>query len=135
MEKLTRDTCDSFDGGSFREKKTGKGAYDRISAIGLKRLAQRYEYGPLVYHLPSPLGMREGFPWSNLYSSALRHINEWRLGDNSEDHLAAAAWNLFELMHSEVAGDRKWNDIKERQGKRVDRYTKVWPYVPKKVEE
>ena len=40
-------------------------------------------------------------PASVLINHAMRHINLWMDGDNNEDHLAHAAWNLFAAMHFE----------------------------------
>ena len=40
-------------------------------------------------------------PASALLNHALRHINLWLDGEDTEDHLAHAAWNLMAAMHFE----------------------------------
>jgi len=39
--------------------------------------------------------------YSVFYDSAQRHMMQWWEGDETEDHLAAAAWNIMSLMHIE----------------------------------
>lgn len=127
--RITRDQAVGFDGGSFREKKIGKGMFHAIPAESLKRLAQRYEVGPLVYDV-QPNSWREGFPQTSFLDSAMRHLVEYMEGDNSEDHLAAVAWNVFGAMWMEM-NKPEWMDIETRKGLPVTDYTKYAPYTDK----
>jgi len=89
-----------FGTGAVRSDTTGKGRFDLISPIALRRLAGVYERGA------SQKGERNwegGFPISRALDSALRHINQYREGMRDEDHLAQAAWNLFAAIHFEEA--------------------------------
>jgi len=93
LEKLTE-----YPSGALRSDDTGKGRYDLISPFGLKRLAVRYEEG--IEH-KGARNWENGFPVSRCCSSAIRHIFQYLEGCRAEDHLAAAAWQLFCVMHFE----------------------------------
>ena len=41
---------------------------------------------------------QKGLPLDICFDSAMRHILQWRFGDTSEDHLAAAICNLMFIM-------------------------------------
>jgi len=84
--------------GACREPATGKGRFDLISAPALMRLAKHYENGARKY---TARNWEQGIPVSRCLDSALRHLVQYMDGDNSEDHLAAAAWNIFAIMHFE----------------------------------
>lgn len=72
--------------------------YDLISPIGLRRLAQTHAEGSVKYGDTNYL---KGIDSRNLINHMKKHIRMWEEGDNSEDHLGHAAWNLFTLMHFE----------------------------------
>lgn len=101
-----------YEGGSIREDVPGKGCYNYISPVGLRRLAQRCEYGDRKYHVKDDY--KKGLPTSKALNSALRHLNQYMAGDNSEDHLAACVWNCFCIMEMEV-NNPKWQDIECRK--------------------
>lgn len=84
--------------------------YDLVSHIGLRRLAETYGEGSVKYDKDSegkPIdhygqnNWLKGIPADNLLRHAIKHIEQYRSGDVSEDHLAHATWNLFSLMHFE----------------------------------
>lgn len=75
-----------------------KARYDLVPTVGLRRLAETCAEGAEKYGEGNWL---KGLPSSNLLSHAMAHIERWRDGDRSEDHLAHAAWGLFILMHNE----------------------------------
>jgi hypothetical protein len=88
----------SFESGAKRDNNKGKGAYELISPIALRRLAQVYERGA------KQKGARNwefGFPMSRALQSSIRHIFQYLEGMRDEDHLAQAAWNLFAAIHFE----------------------------------
>jgi hypothetical protein len=87
-----------FESGAVRDVRTGKGRFDLITPIGLRRLAAVYERGAGKY---APRNWEAGIPVSRCLDSALRHVVQYLAGENTEDHLAQAAWNLFAAMHFE----------------------------------
>lgn len=89
---------EDFSTGSRRDTREGKGRFDLIPPIPLRRLALVYERGSIKY---GDHNWEKGQPLSRYLDSALRHINAYREGDRVEDHLAQAAWNLFGYIHTE----------------------------------
>lgn len=89
---------EEFDTGSRRDTRQGKGRFDLVSPIALRRLAQQYEAGALKY---GDRNWEKGQPLSRYVDSAMRHLNAWLAGDRAEDHLIAAAWNCFAYVHTE----------------------------------
>ena len=85
--------------GAVREPQSGKGRFDLISPIALMRLAQHYEAGAAKY---GGANMRRGIPLSRFFDSAVRHLVRYASGDRTEDHLAAALWNVAEFIHTEA---------------------------------
>lgn len=88
----------NFETGSVRDTQEGKGRYDLISPIALKRLAQHFENGAKKY------GNRNwelGQPLSRYIDSAIRHIYAFLEGKRDEDHAIACAWNMMALVHTE----------------------------------
>lgn len=96
--------------GAMREPATGKGRYDLISPVMMRRLAQHYENGALKY---ATRNWEKGLDDSRCFDSAQRHMWQWLSGDVTEDHLAAAIWNLSCLMHyEEHLPNTKQRDLK-----------------------
>lgn len=89
---------EEFPTGSRRDTQEGKGRYDLISTVFLKRLAKHCENGANKY---GDRNWEKGQPLQRYLNSALRHISNFLEGDRSEDHLAAAAWNLMGIIHTE----------------------------------
>lgn len=87
-----------FDTGAVRDMQQDKGRYDLLPPKPLKRLAVHYERGARKYNARN---WEKGIPMSACFSSTVRHLFQWLDGDESEDHLAAAVWNLFAIMHFE----------------------------------
>ncbi len=87
-----------FETGAVRDCSDGKGRFDLITPIGLKRLAQLYERGIKKY---GARNWEKGIPLWRFLDSAERHINDFKTGDRSEDHLAAVAWNALGYIHTE----------------------------------
>lgn len=98
---ITKDSGDRehFDTGARRDTRTGKGRFDLIPPIPEMRLAQLYERGAVKY---GDRNWENGFPFSRCIDSAKRHINNYLAGEQTEDHLAAAVFNLFCVMHYEA---------------------------------
>jgi hypothetical protein len=87
-----------FGTGSVRDTREGKGRFDLITPIGLKRLAQHYENGAKKY---GDRNWEKGQPVSRYLDSAIRHLYAFLDGDRSEDHMAAVAWNALGAIHTE----------------------------------
>lgn len=92
-----------FSTGSVRDTQTGKGRYDLLSPVFLKRLAVHYENGARKY---GDRNWEKGQPVLRFFDSAVRHLYSWLEGDRSEDHLAAAAWNVAGMIHVEELIER-----------------------------
>lgn len=89
---------ESFDTGAVRDTRTGKGRYDLLSTIAIRRIAQHYENGAVKYQ---DRNWEKGQPLSRYMDSALRHLFRFLGGERDEDHLAAAAWNVMAIIHTE----------------------------------
>lgn len=89
---------ESFDTGSVRDTRKGKGRYDLISPIGLRRLAQHYENGAAKY---GDRNWEKGQSLSRYLDSAERHLESFKEGLRDEDHLSAVVWNIFCIIHTE----------------------------------
>lgn len=96
---------ESFTSGAVCDTREGKGRFDLIPAGPLSRLAGVYERGAAKY---SDNNWKKGIPMSRRLDSAFRHLNQYKGGDRSEDHLAQAAWNCFALMWYEGG---EWDDM------------------------
>lgn len=64
----------------------------------VKRLGNWLALGAAKY---AARNWEKGIPLDRTMASLLRHINEHRAGDRSEDHLAAIECNLMFLVHTE----------------------------------
>ncbi len=89
--------------GSRRDLRDGKGRFDLLPPYPLWRIALHFEGGSEKY---GDRNWEKGQPTHCYYDSAMRHMVKYmlcrQLGiDGDEDHLAAAAWNIICLMHTE----------------------------------
>lgn len=87
---------EKFTTGMVRDVRTGKGRFDLISPIALRRLAVVYEKGAVKYEARN---WENGAPISRFMDSALRHLNNHIEGRRDEDNLGMAAWNIFCMLH------------------------------------
>lgn len=87
-----------FSTGAVREATTGRGRFDLIPAYPIERLAQHYENGSLKY---ADRNWEKGIPLARFIDSAERHMNKFKKGDRTEDHLAAILWNVAGYIHME----------------------------------
>jgi dATP/dGTP diphosphohydrolase, N-terminal len=86
-----------FGTGSVRDTQKGKGRFDLIPTLPMRRLARHYENGAVKY---GDRNWEKGQPLMRYLDSAERHLNMLKSGDLSEDHAAAIAWNVFGYMHT-----------------------------------
>lgn len=90
--------AENFNTGAHRDSQKGKPRYDLIPARPLKRVADLYARGGEVHGDKNWLN---GIPNSRSMASLMRHVQDYRLGDRTEDHLAAIVWNAMALMQFE----------------------------------
>lgn len=100
---------------AMREPSIGKGRYDLISPIALKRIAQHYENGAKKYE---DRNWEKGMPLSRCLDSAMRHLQQLIAGMDDEDHAAAVCWNVMAFIHIKemICRDKLseiYNDISE----------------------
>lgn len=84
--------------GAQRDRAQGKGKYVLVSPVFLERLAKHLEAGALKYN---DRNWEKGMPLQDFWDSAVRHLFQYLEGQRDEDHLAAAAFNVMGLMHTE----------------------------------
>jgi hypothetical protein len=94
-----------FETGAQRDSQAGKPRYDLIPPEALRRLAELFARGAEKY---DDHNWAKGMPSTRVLASLYRHLEQYRTGDKTEDHLAAVAWNAFVLMHFE---DTEFDDF------------------------
>jgi hypothetical protein len=83
---------EEFSTGSRRDTREGKGRYDLLPPRAMRCLARHFEEGSKKY---GDRNWELGQPMSRLMDSGLRHSFAAIQGQQDEDHLVAAAWNLL----------------------------------------
>jgi len=92
---------EKFPTGAVRDIPKGKGRFDAISPIFLERLA--IHMGNADEKYKDDGGCRnweKGIPCSIYWNAHIRHGNQYLMGDRSEDHLSAIAWNMMCIIHT-----------------------------------
>lgn len=87
-----------FNTGAQRDVSEGKGRYDLISPIAIKRLAIVMEKGAKKYNSRN---WELGMPLGKMIDSAKRHIDQFLEGYRDEDHLGQAMFNIMGAIHIE----------------------------------
>lgn len=102
-----------FATGSVRDLAAGKGRFDLIPTMPLRRLAGLYERGAVKY---GDRNWEKGQPLMRYVDSLLRHANCLVAGEPEEDHAAAIAWNAFGYMFTlgEIESGRLPKDLDNR---------------------
>ncbi len=97
---VTKDSGEreEWETGSRRDSRAGRGRFDLLSPVALRRLAQLYERGAVKY---GDRNWEKGQPLSRYLDSAIRHLFTYLEGDRAEDHITAAAWNCMAFVHTE----------------------------------
>jgi hypothetical protein len=88
-----------FETGAKRDVRTGKGRYDLISPVFLRRLAVVMEKGAEKY---GERNWEQGMPVCRFIDSAIRHILQFLDHETDEDHLAQAAFNVMGALHTQA---------------------------------
>lgn len=89
---------EQWDTGAVRDSQDGKPRFDLIDPEFLFRMAEVMRKGAEHY---GEFNWTQGIPSQRYMASLLRHVFAYYNGDSSEDHLAAAAFNLMGLMRNE----------------------------------
>lgn len=83
-----------------RKNIAGKVQFDLLPVEMLEEMARMYEFGNRKYEKDN---WKKGFPYSTLYSAAMRHLTAFWKGENDDpesgmSHLTHAAWNMWTLL-------------------------------------
>ncbi len=89
-----------FDTGAQRDSAEGKSRMSLVPHKALNDVMQRYLAGAEAY---GENNWKKGMKNSVLYDSAMRHMMAYWTGDESEDHLGAALWNIMGLIDNDRA--------------------------------
>lgn len=81
-----------FESGFVRDIQEGKGRMDLLPWYAILDLSKHCEEGAKKY---GEHNIDKGAPMHSLLSSGSRHLAEFMLGIDDEDHLRAAAWNIM----------------------------------------
>lgn len=87
---------ETFSTGSKRDSREGKGRYDLLSPLVLRRDAIHMENGAKKY---GDRNWEKGQPLSRFLDSAFRHLMKVLEGWKDEDHESAARWNIGAIVH------------------------------------
>lgn len=87
-----------FASGAVRDMHDGKGRCDLLPPRAILRLARHFEEGAKKY---GERNWEKGIPINSFIDSSIRHIMKYMAGQDDEDHLVAAAWNLMCAMETE----------------------------------
>lgn len=82
----------TFCTGAQRDMHSGKGRMDLLPWAAIMEVSKHCEAGALKYGTHN---VDKGIPTSSLLDSAMRHAAKYLDGQEDEDHLLAAAWNLL----------------------------------------
>ncbi len=92
MIKDTGDRTPMGDTGFVRDAHAGKGRMDLLPWHAVLELSQLCEEGALKY---GERNIDKGAPLHSLLDSGARHLAKYIAGEQDEDHLRAAAWNIM----------------------------------------
>ena len=97
-----------FDTGAQRDSSEGKLRMSLVPHKALNDVMMRYIQGADAY---GENNWKKGMKHSVLYDSTMRHLMQGFTGDDSEDHLGAALWNIMGMIwnrdHKPEMDDRK----------------------------
>lgn len=108
---------EEFESGALRDSQEGKPRFDLIPPLALKRIADLYARGAAIY---GESNWANGIKYNRLYSSALRHLIQFGIGKDDEDHLSAVVFNLLAIIHFEEMGRNDLDDMPKWIKKKVE---------------
>lgn len=126
------------DTGFVRDVQTGKGRMDLLPWYAIIEVSKHCEEGAVKY---GERNIDKGAPLHSLLSSGGRHLAKYIMGEDDEDHLRAACWNLLWALqqrttHPEL-NDMPWADrsgLKELYRPPDPRFEECFYNAPKGVE-
>lgn len=97
MKYETKDsgTRIEFTSGFCRDIADEKPRYDLIPPELLKRLAEMYARGAQKYGDDNWKKANSPEEYQRFIGSAFRHFEQWRAGEQDEDHAIGAIWNII----------------------------------------
>lgn len=107
-----------FQTGAVRDMQGGKGDMISLPHEAILRLSKHYEAGAKKY---GRWNYTKGIPVSSFMDSALRHIFKYLDGQDDEDHLSAAAFNILGAMEME-GKHKELIDVPNRENKNTFDY-------------
>lgn len=114
----------SYSTGAVRETNCGKGRCDLLPTAALIRLSKQFERASEKY---PERDWEKGLPIHTFMDSALRHIFKYLDGQNDEDHLCSAAWNILCAMWMEEKHP-EMQDIPSREPSEAKKNTSLERY-------
>ncbi len=97
-EEVVKPRMSHFATGAVRSADADQERWDLITPSGLRRLAKTCAEGAAKY---GEYNWQKGMPVSSMLNHAIRHIYLYLEGNDDEDHLAHAAWNILGACHFE----------------------------------
>jgi len=98
---------ETFTSGAHRDSQEGKPRYELIPALSLRRVADLYTKGAEHY---GDWNWAKGMPFTRFLSSLHRHLQQFVMGEDDEDHLAAIVFNAMAIMYFQEREPFKWDD-------------------------
>lgn len=105
------------EGKAIREPSTGKGRYDLMSPFFARRLAVHFERGANKY---ADRNWEKGMKFSRYLDSAERHLAQFKMGMEDEDHIIACIWNLAAIVHHQELDELEFDDLPHYLKKKED---------------
>ena len=107
-----------YNSGFRRDVQEGKPRYDLIPYELLKRLAELYARGAEKYGDDNWQKANSEEEYRRFINSAFRHFEQWRAGEQDEDHGVAVIWNIisYEWHTKHKNGQEKKNSIPNSKG-------------------
>lgn len=84
-----------FKSGFNRDIQDGKPRYELIPPELLKRLAELYSRGAEKYGDDNWKKANSEEEYLRFTASAFRHFEQWRAGEDDEDHAIGCIWNII----------------------------------------
>lgn len=109
-----------FNTGAVRDMHEGKGRLDLLPLTAILEVSKHCEQGAKKY---GEHNVDKGIPQHSLCDSAMRHLIKYMRGDDDENHIVAAAWNLLWAVEQHV-NRSELNDLpgwKREIGERMER--------------
>jgi hypothetical protein len=88
-----------YDTGAKRDNPADKGAFDLVPWETIWHLAEHYEKGAKKY---AERNWEKGIPISRYFQAAIRHMIQFYMGMDDENHLIAAIWNMIGMYQTKL---------------------------------